>query len=75
MDEKQKIKSFTPLLPGSSGLQAGEEWQSNALYQLPWEKPRPLGRGVTGFTDLVAWKEGHALGLVIYAAPQEFPKE
>ena len=39
MDEKQKIKSFTPLLPGSSGLQAGEEWQSKALYQLPWKKP------------------------------------
>ena len=30
---------------------------------------------IKSFTDLVAWKEGHALVLMIYAATKEFPKE
>ncbi|MFA4889868.1 MAG: prepilin-type N-terminal cleavage/methylation domain-containing protein [Candidatus Omnitrophota bacterium] len=40
-------RSFTPLHPKSPSLQTGEEWQVKFEST---GKPRPLGRGVTGFT-------------------------
>lgn len=30
---------------------------------------------ITSFTDLVAWKEGHKLALMIYKITKEFPKD
>ena len=45
--ENKTKKGFTPLHPESSSLQAGDEWQ---IKFESTRKPRPLGRGVTGFT-------------------------
>ena len=44
-----KVKTFTPLHPESPALQAGDEWQ---IKFESTRKPRPLRRGVTGFTLL-----------------------
>jgi four helix bundle protein len=33
------------------------------------------GQKIKSFTDLVAWKEAHALVLMIYKITKEFPKE
>ena len=45
---KAKGVSFTPLHPESHSLQTGDEWQ---IKFESTRKPRPLGRGVTGFTQ------------------------
>lgn len=42
-------KGFTPLHPESRGLQTADEWQVKFKST---RRPRPLGRGVTGFTLL-----------------------
>ena len=34
-----------------------------------------MGERIKSFTDLVAWKEGHKLVLMIYEKTQMFPKE
>ena len=46
---KELLVEFTPLHPESPSLQAGDEWQ---IKFESTRKPRPVWRGVAGFTDL-----------------------
>ena len=36
---------------------------------------KEINMKITSFTDLIAWKEGHRLVLVVYSATKIFPKE
>ena len=51
---KLLVRSFTPYNPESPGLQTGDEGNFKSKDK---EKPRPLGRGYTGFTFEFARRE------------------